>query len=255
MSESPRKTRPQPAESILAEACARNLPVELRQKESDDRTVARSRILAADDDLLLFDEPQRIGGTLHFSRGQQLEVYLLLRDRLYTFDTTVERGRCVVDLNARKQVTGMAVRRPEYVHDAQRRLTFRVSLACLDPIRVEVHECDQAPGDCAPLDAEHFRGTLVDISLGGAAVTIGGVQAAAFEIGQPLFIGFRLPHDDTRFELRADVRQVRSFQDDTVVRLGIRFHPWPTTHEFDHRQIVLQRFITEVQRRSLKRAG
>ena len=241
---------------LLEEACDRNLPVELHhRRQNDDLTVARSRILAADDDYLYIDRPQCIGGSVEFVPGQKLEAYISYCDMLYMFKTEVISPACLVRLNKQKRVNGMSLSRPGRVKPGQRRAHFRVSLACSEPVHVRLHAASYVDPEICPLDARRVHGMLVDVSLGGASVLINGVGYSTFNVGDLFFMSFTLPEDEREFMYLVRVRQTRPIPDGTACRLGIQFENWPTERDLRLQQQLLQQFITQMQRAGLRQAG
>jgi c-di-GMP-binding flagellar brake protein YcgR len=247
-----------PAEvlDILQEACERNVPVELHYRNRQDEfTLARTRLLAMDEQQLYLDEPQAIGEATVHMPGQILDVYLSLYGTLYTCRVQVISSNCIVALNEQKRVTGMSVTRPAIVKPGQRRAYYRVSLAALDPVKVRMHRTGDIDPNLCPVDATRIQGHLVDLSLGGGSVRIDGMSYTSFGFGKEWFLNFTIPDwiDDAR--LLTTVRHVRSIVDGTAVRLGLQFSVWPDEHQYRLSLQALQKFLAAMQRRQLRRSA
>jgi c-di-GMP-binding flagellar brake protein YcgR len=251
----------QPAEQtevrdILREACERNVPVELHHRDRrDELSLARTRLLAMDDEQLFLDRPHIVGEAHIESTGQVLDAYLSLYGELYAFKTRVLQTACVIELNAQKRVSGMSVTRPESVKPGQRRAHFRVSLAAIDPVPMDLHMTGDIDPNVCPIDARRFEGTLVDLSLGGASIRVEGLSYTSFKLGDMFFAHFTISEflDDT--VMLCTVRHARPILDGAAVRLGVQFEPWP--HERNYRLTLqsLQRFLAAMQRRQLRRSA
>jgi c-di-GMP-binding flagellar brake protein YcgR len=243
-------------QTILAAACARNVPVEIHHRDHGDGVnVCKSRLIRMDDANLYLDRPQCIGGAVAFHKDQSLSVYFALDEQLYMFRARVVNEELLVKLNEHKMVLGIALTRPDGLESGQRRLSYRVSLAAADEIAVDLHGASSADPNACPLNARRFSGRLVDLSLGGAALRVRGAVHTSFRHGECFFMSFELPGEEGELRCLAQVRQSRDIQNGAATRLGVRFIPWPTETSIRQQQVVLQRFVTKVQRARLKRAS
>jgi c-di-GMP-binding flagellar brake protein YcgR len=240
--------------AILRDACERNIPLDLQYRSSEDELfVARARMLAMDDHHIYLDEPQSIGRPVRFVSGLAVEAYILLKDVRYGFDTVVVETRRTIRLNDQKRVAGIVLRRPGSVRQRQRRNEFRVGLLREGPIPVDLHAA--LPDGTSPLDAVRCSGTLLDLSPGGLAVRLDPAAARGIAVNDHLFLVFELPCAPPPLRFLGEVRQRREVADGDVVRLGVRFRPWPSSPEFRRSQTRLQRYAANMQRKRLRRSG
>lgn len=249
--------QPQPdCNTVLNEASARNLPIELHlDDEHGERVVARSRVLAADDEQILLDQALVVGADVDLSIGRQVDAFLWVCDSLYRFNSTIIKPRYYIELNVNKGVVGMALANPGELDSTQRRSHYRVLLAALDPMPVKLHTASQDSTHPCPLDAARHSGDLMDLSLGGAALKVHHARAVRFKLNDPIYLSFNLPASNHQHIMLARVRQARNLPDTGNTRLGVQFLPWPSARHLEAERDVMQRFIARVQREHLRRAG
>lgn len=242
---------------LLHDACERAVPIELHRVHRDGSlTVSKARVVFNDEAHIYLDEPQTIGRIVNFELGQTIKAYFWLYDTLFTFDTVVIAPHCLINLNAHKQVKGIAISRPNHIRKGQRRSSFRMSLAANVPVPVLLHEADLVEDSACPIDSKRWRGRLVDVSLGGASILVENEAALHFRIGRTLFLGFTLPQDNHQVIALATIRQVRTLHDGAAHRIGFCFERWPNERHFrGNIESPLQRFIAQLERHTLKRTG
>jgi c-di-GMP-binding flagellar brake protein YcgR len=184
-----------------------------------------------------------------------LDAYLSLYGELYSFKTRVLNTACLIELNQTKRVSGISVTRPEVVKPGQRRAHFRVSLAAVETVPIELHTTGEIDPNVCPVDARVLEGTLVDLSLGGASVRVEGVSYTSFTLGDMLFAQFTIPDFLENTVMLMTVRHARPILDGAAVRLGVQFEAWPDEPHYRATLHSLQRFLAAMQRRQLRRAG
>lgn len=243
-------------DALIEEACDRNAPIELQYESSDgELLVARTRLLGFDETHVYLDRPQSIGDDVRFRRGQRVEGYMLLHDVRYAFATVVEDLATLVEINATKRTVGMVLRRPATVRESQRRSHFRVAVLSEGPITAAVHAADPGhPGAC-PIDAGRAEATLLNLSAGGAGLLMERGQGGWISAGDHLFMTFQLPEEEEPICFLVDVRQCTMGADSSTRRVGVRIRAWPTPRSVERTRERLQRYITAVQRKRLRRAG
>lgn len=129
-----RETGPSTEENALAEAVARNSPVEIFRTDSiDDAPPGRGRLLELREDVLVLEKVQVIGRDVAFVTGSIVECYFSFKGQLFQFRSKVTETGVPFKLNDQFVVSGMTVERPKEVKVGQRRRSFRVSLAGQDP--------------------------------------------------------------------------------------------------------------------------
>jgi c-di-GMP-binding flagellar brake protein YcgR len=240
--------------TLINEACDRNAPVELHYTNGANAlTVARSRVLGTTEEMLYLDRPQCIKQEVGFRNGQILDAYFSLHGSLYWFRATVLSPELYVELNARKRVLGMSLTLPTKVKPGQRRRCFRASTIGIDEIIVNLHFTNNEIPDVTPIDAGRFRGILVDLSIGGAGLAIEQHTYSRFRVGDLMFLRLPLPDRPQPFYLLTQVRQSRPLHEDGGVRLGLQFEHWPSARRFSVIEHELQKFVTDLQRRQVRR--
>lgn len=249
-------TRDGQTAALLAEACARNSSIELQYDAPGGETmVAKSRILGLDGDHLFLDHPQSIGKVVEFKTGQAIDAYLVLADTRYAFRSLVTELGCIVEINDRKRVVGIVIRRPANIRPGQRRSGFRVGLLGVDAIEPRLHTAIADDRGICPVDAHVFTATLVNLSIGGAGLRVDRADGVQLKLNDPLFMTFFLPGEEEEFYFLTEVRQTRPIDGENAMRAGLKIKAWPTRRDLERTQQRLQRYITEVQRRKLRRAG
>ncbi|MHC5023644.1 MAG: PilZ domain-containing protein, partial [Planctomycetota bacterium] len=171
------------------------------------------------------------------------------------FDTWILRCKSLVPLNDEKSVVGMTLGRPRRICDGQRRNHFRVSLVAEEALEIELQRAATEEGTTYPVDGHSVHGSLINLSLGGVAMRLPMSEGRSLTLDSAVLLRFFLPGEDEDYILLGEVRQIRPVVDNTAMRLGVRFRPWPDARTYEHTQQRLQRYITRVQREQLRRAG
>jgi c-di-GMP-binding flagellar brake protein YcgR len=238
--------------SLLQEACARNTQVEIHQQDQRSRHVARSRLLALENEKVYVDRTQNRSGEVDFTPGKIVECFFTLNDRIYAFIThAVQRG-ALIELNREKRVVGAVLGTPAAVDERQRRNAFRVSLAGTDPILVSLHACSDTQPFVAPLSCRPFACRAVNISLGGFALSVAKERCPPLREGQFFFAGMPLPECPEPLLFVTQLRYRRPVPDSGIHVLGFRIIEWDMP--WMPRQIDdMGRFIIELQRRKLRK--
>ncbi len=247
------KTETNTSSRTLESACARNVSVELHQSGADDEVlVAFSRLLDLDVRNVYLDKPKSRGTPLAFGQGKVVDVHLSLAGDRYVFRARVTQPVCTVKLNASTRVRGMSLSRPTVLDDGQRREDFRVSLASIDPVDVHFHTFDTGNVNRCQVDAERFRGQLIDLSRGGISVRVAVEDRATLRVDEQFFVHCRFPDDVGEITMLAQVAHVRSIVHGEAVRAGLRFLPWCQSFTAPHHETIA-RFSIDQQRRSIRR--
>lgn len=242
-------------ETPVEVACARHLVVELHATGADRQVeVARARLIFADDEAIYMTAPRmRDGSPPEWRVGRALRGYFSINDTRFGFDTSIVKARCIVQLNPQKKVVGASIARPPKVLDEQRREHFRVN-TLHEEVRVDLHPALAGEGFACPIDAKPVRVTLINLSVGGAAVRLDVESARGIGDSSLAFCEIRLDHDDGPVEALLEVRQRRVISDGSAVRLGLQFVSWPDRRTWQHNQERLQKFISDLQREQIRRA-
>ncbi len=241
---------------LIDDACARNAAVELQYRTTDgDLHVAKSRILGIDADQVFLDSPHGIGDDVVFGVGQTIDGYVHVNEIRYAFKSKVVRLHTIVKINEEKRTVGMIIARPDRVMEGQRRTHFRVSLLARDPLPIQLHAAIPDGSGTCPIDAYPFEGSIVNLSIGGAALAVPAVDARTIRVGDEVFMMFCLAEEHEEFYFLAEVRQIWAVAGETPKRIGVKIKPWPGKRDLERTQQRLQRYITKVQRERLRRAA
>ncbi len=250
-------TRTAQASSVVRDmidrACAHDTPAELHFADSSNEDhIARIRLIKLEDNEIYADAPLSADSKTSLSKHQAVTVHTMIEGSRYAFCTRVERVFTKVDLNAHKRITAITLALPNNIAQRQRRQFFRVSVAGHADIHVAF--CATAGGqpDCCPIDAERFRGRMVNISAGGLCAIVPTSQRRRFRTGERLFVEFALPGIDEPLRLSVEVRHSRKVHENTDTLLGLRFRTdlaWPVKPLIQE----ITRFITNEERRHLRR--
>jgi c-di-GMP-binding flagellar brake protein YcgR len=243
------------AAALLREACERNVPLELHHTDfADPLPAARSRLLNIDPVRLYIEQPQVIGRSVLIRAGVRFACYFELSDVLYRFVTTVVEVGRTVPLNASKTALGVVLARPKEIEPGERRDAERVALTGLRPLFADLCDPPLQPGDPPHTDGRAFQGRIVDLSPEGLCL-IGAGEAMRLRIGERLWISFEVPGERTTFAGMVEVRHSRRIMQDTAVRIGLTFAPWPNPEELQLSLAPLRRFLDTLRRlRSSKAA-
>ncbi len=240
-------------QAVLQDACSRSAVIEFHSQEGRvSEPAARARMLAVTDDALYIDKPHIIGQDPKFSWGNRLEAYFMDGENIFTFLATVVLSNCKLKLNAEKTVTGMKLARPRSLELGQRRQFYRTSLALEQPIPMTLHMTDPEFPLQTPINAQHFKGLVLDGSGGGIGVRVDNVKSAQIKIFSKFFVSFRVPTSPDPLVLLTEVRQAREIRAGQSVKLGLQILDWPSVRDAER---VLQPFtqhLNAVQRAKLK---
>ncbi len=235
----------------------------------------RVRLLSLSGDQWIVERPpiagRRTGGLI---TGATLIGNISQKQRKWSFRTSILRTQ-LFELNARNRVPALRLSPPRDVGSAQRRSFYRVStvgaqlpavniwplldaqtcLAAED--RMQLVHLDPEASPNAPLQqpdlGDGFVGSLVDISAGGAALSVEATHAPAFEQHKLFWMELLLPTNDYPLLVAADPVHVHHDRVKKVLQIGMEF-------KHDHNQ-TYRRFVQEnicryaawEQRRQLQR--
>lgn len=240
--------------ALLREACDRNVPLELHHADfADPLPAARSRMLNLDPGHIYIEQPQIIGRSVLIRPGVRFGCYFELGEVLYRFQTEVSEVGRTMPLNASKTAVGVVLTRPKEIVPGTRRDADRVTLVNLRPIFVELTDAPTEPGGVVSEDGRSLRARLVDLSPGGACL-IGDGDAMRLKIGERLLISFPIPNENATFSGMIEVRHSRRIMQDTAVRMGTMFVPWPNPETLQLSLAPVRRFLDNLRRLTGKAA-
>ncbi len=237
-------------QTLLAEACARNLSAELHYHVDEELCTARTRLLGVSGDELQIDRPQSIGQPLRLTRDTRVTLYIAVGGELWALDGVVARTAAEVELNRGRRITGMILRLASPLRREQRREQFRVSLAKYD-VPVILHGLAEGYLDAAPCDARRLAGRAVNISVGGVAVLCDARRYSPPTVQDVLFAVFSLPIVDFQLALPVETRHVRPVHAGLECIIGLRFIQ-PQAPPIRVQIQRVDRFVVEEQHRQLR---
>ena len=246
------KSAPIDLDELLAEACERNAPAEICFAHRNGPPVtARVRLLQLTDEFILVDKPAKTDQEGHIPKGRPITVHVFIRGARYQFDSLIMDQQAWIQLNAEQRIPGIALRKPNEIVKSERRASYRVSLAGIDPIQTELVRGHSDIIDACLLSPGVIGARMLNLSSGGAAVLVDQRDLKTAKHGDRFFLRFSLPGiDDTCCEL-GEVRHVLVVETSESLRLAFAFVNWGG-RDFNREQRVLGRFIMEQQRRLLK---
>ena len=244
------------SQTVLEVACARNLPITILYS-SDDHTavILRARLLGLDAEHLFLDRPRNAAGPTEIDAEQEFDAYFTLNGVRHSFPSRVVTRSRIVAINDRKDTAGMVIERPAALHREQRREDYRVRLLDRDTILINVHTAVPGGDGVCEIHAHCFRAALVNLSAGGAGLLVPAPDANLLAAGDELFVLFELPDDAEPISLIVEVRHIRDYGSGTDKQIGVSFQPWPSGRDHRRLQQRLRRFVAQVQRERLRRAG
>lgn len=239
-------------DELLAEACDRNAPAEICfAHRNGPPLIARFRLLELSDEFIRGDKPGKNDQDGHIPKGRPITVHLFIRGARYQFDSVIVEQNSWVQLNSEQRIPGIVLRRPKEISKSERRSSYRVSVAGIDPIQIELARAHPEIPDACLLAPGVIGGRLLNLSAGGAAVLVDRRDLRMPKLGDGFFLGFSLPGSDTPCCELGEVRHALNVEASDSVRLAFAFVKWGG-QVFNHEQRVLSRFIMEQQRRLLR---
>jgi len=240
-------------EQLIGAGCARNVPAELLYEDRDGTVVAgRVRLLELTSRQILADRPAYLESDGTIPVGAPITVHVTLGGARHQFESLIEEGNRTVQLNSRQTIPGIAMRKPAVVTESQRRAHLRISVVAYDPISVTLARPHPDFADACPADASIITGWLVDLSVGGISVLVDRGVLESARLTEQFFLTFALPAVESEFNMLGSVRHCRVVRSSNSLRLGIGLRPWRGP-AFRHDQRRISRFVTEHERRLLRR--
>ncbi|HED53943.1 MAG TPA: hypothetical protein ENJ00_07045 [Phycisphaerales bacterium] len=267
-----------PGLEALAEACARNAPLEIVQADLVGvEPFARGRMLEIESGALMIEQVQVIGKNSRFSKESRIKAYFRFHRTLYEFRSVVLTAAKAIRLNRSWVVPAIDLQFPTEVEIGQRRNVYRVSLAVLErPVRVEVwHErpprdfllqsgvprviegvatperggIDEQGEVFPPTRQPDWTGTMIDASDVGIGVNLESCRSSELKIFDRGWIRFELPDDAAgSIVFEFETRQVRPVRE-RVQRIGMMILEHGDRWKHGAKVRRLWRFLTECQRR------
>jgi len=235
--------------TLLEEASARNQGVELHHIGSNDEIlIVKSRILFVDDKCLYLDSPVSNGRPIKMASGWNIDVYThVLRENI-TFKSEVMNNNYLIQINKTTTTRGIQITRPSKIWFSQRRNDFRVSMASMTSVQVDVHNVMRDNSEMTSLVAIRAVGRLINVSTGGCAIVLPKERCRQFKSGDILWVGFVLPDIPSPLIFQSELCQIFPVLEGRAMRLGIRFNEWPTPARYLRMQHPIEKFAADAQR-------
>lgn len=239
-------------DKLLAEACDRNAPAEICfAHRNGPPLIARVRLLDLSDEFIHADKPGKNEQNGHIPQGRPITVHVSIRGARYLFDSVIVDQSARIQLNSEQRIPGIVLRRPKKISKSERRSSYRVPLAGIDPIQIELARGHPDIHDACLLSPGVLGGRMLNLSAGGVAVLLDRRDLRTAKRGDRYFLGFSLPGVEERCCQLAEVRHVKNIEVSESIRLAFAFVQWGG-RMFNREQNILSRFITEQQRRRLR---
>lgn len=237
----------------LAEACDRNAFAEIHFESPGGPVIARRVRLNRATDTHLYAEASRFDRHRpEIPVGSQVTVHVSMRGTRYQFSSVVEPPDRAVRGARREPTDSVLLRRPASLQESQRRAHLRISVAGLDPLCVNVVPVHPEYPDACAIDATPVPTAMVNLSASGVGLLAESDRLKTVEGAPPYFLSFCLPETPERFDMLGELRYARYVKASESWRLGFAFHPWGG-RSFKADQYAITRFITEQERRALRR--
>lgn len=240
-------------DELVAEACARNVPIELHYIQiNGPMIIGRARLLGFDDNHIYADRPLCLDqiGTIPF--GKKLSIHLALQGKRYQFESIIQESDRMIRLNEHQEVRGITLKWPVELTLSQRREFLRVSMVGYDPISIEMVRPDPNHPTACPVDAKIYHAWMVDLSIGGASILLDYHILRNVKYNELFLLSFELPGCKSKFNLHGSVRHSRVIEVSESIRIAMRFQGWNSSH-LTYEQRRLSCFIASHERRLLRR--
>ena len=239
-------------DELLMEACERNAPAQIAfAHRVGPPMIARVRLLELTDEHIRADRPSRNQQRGTIPSGRPITVHVFLRGARYQFGSVILDQRAWIQLNAEHRIPGIVLRRPNEMVRSERRFYYRVSLAGIAPVRIELAKAHPDHHDACLIEPGVFGGRMINLSAGGMAVLIDRRDLRTAKHNERYFLTFALPGVDEPCCQLAEVRHVQRIESSGSIRLAFAFARWGGRN-YGREQNILSRFIVEQQRRLLR---
>ena len=234
---------------FLAEACARNVSIDLHYSDRQGQSqTARARLLGCSDGTILIDRPWHNSKPCDLRGRQQVFGCFALCGRRYRFTTRVKSGHTEVCINKRKRITGISLDMPMGLEEQQRRRYYRVLVAGQYSVNVALVQADPNDACACPVGAYRLQGHLVDISAEGLGFSTDLQALAPLSVMDRCFVSFQLPGDDSPLNLYAEARHIRKIPVMGLGRVGLGVLKWDGSNVRRDTRRILDFAISEERR-------
>jgi len=239
-------------DTILTEACARNLPVEVVPAEAEDKSSLRSRFLEGSGPAgagIVIEVPTRRGSRVMVHPDEALDVIFMLAGQKFGFRTKVGR-RSKMSLGKDVEVPALVLAYPPKVYKLQRRRFFRVDIPVAKPLVVQCVVRDRKRGESE--DLVRFETVARDISSGGIAIKVPESHLRLVKVGTRIALAFNIEGYRRGVHLLAEVRHIAQRPGGEHIA-GMQFVEWHKTLAGRRAINAITRYVVRRQRAELRK--
>ena len=231
---------------ILLDLCHNNRHADL-DCTPDNSTIlhAKIRFLGLSENGLILDQPTISGEPLFLKKNEFIHVRFIWENQHYAFTSQVQIPQIEWALNDSLSVPATRVKVPRELMRTQRRKCFRLGLAHLPPVSINLCPIDKTWANSV--------GTIVNISEGGASILLEIKDITNIAVDNIYEACFSLPYENnqlTSYKLIGTIRRMKEIPEKHHFRIGITWNLSPSDHEIQSR---LGKFIVAEQLRILSR--
>lgn len=239
--------------SILAEACAQNLTLDLRVNDAKNSENYKSRFLGLDPHakppVLTVEAPTARGGVVPVRKGNKAHVIFSQDGKSRSFRTEV-LGRGRFELNDKVTVPSLELAAPESLSSGENRNFYRVILSDVS-IELAVSIFAEKQGQPRRIRARE-KATLTDIGGGGLGFRIPEGKSLLLNPDTRVLLTFRLPGEDEPVRLLGRICFSIRKREQRVAFFGVQFTDLDSDIEYKRNIDRILRFVAELQRRTLR---
>jgi c-di-GMP-binding flagellar brake protein YcgR len=237
---------------ILTEACAQNLPLDLRVLDAKTSESYKSRFLGlaldARPPVLTVEAPTSKGGVVPVRAGNTVQINFSYEDGSRSFRTQV-LGRGRFELNPKVTVPSLELAPPQTLSPGEKRNFYRVILSDI-PIELGVSVFAEKEGRARRIRARE-KAILTDIGGGGLGFRIPEGKSLLLDPDKRLFLTFRLPREDEPLRLLGRICFSIRRRELREAFFGVQFTDVDSELEYKRDIDRILRFVAEIQRQAL----
>jgi len=227
---------------IIQTVIAMKIPAIMSYLSKGKWHVAKVMLVSlADNSFNIEVSPRKEVRPINVLPGQDVGLSMKYKYGKFIFGTKVEGFKPSTDANSGGLIS---LAMPEQIELVQRRSYFRVSAPASMPVSVMIWHRFTSSDYSQVAPDYYMQGRLVDISAGGAQISLDAAQQPDFRKGQ--FVGLKftpMPHE-TPLMFNAQVRDVLPSADEKSVCLGLQVVGLEASPEG---RLILQRLCNTVE--------
>ncbi len=250
---------PSRIERLLELACAYNVPLTVTVESGDKLYTYRSRMLEQREKVgansLLVDYPMTSGPAIALKPGMPLTVHFSLEKQRFLFHASVI-GKTLYTFLDRRKATVLEIEYPTVLVRGQRRSYHRVPPPPDQPISVNCRmtgdvidwldkEAESAGSARQPTQ---FRGTIVNVSVGGMLMAVRETEQPDLEEGKKVGLRFSVAKKESPILIKGIIRRIEEDESTGELRVAIE---WIDTEEMYEYRLAMNRiykYVAERQR-------